>query len=35
VSIQVTPSRLGERVRKELNTLETNSQQWMHEEKDK
>jgi len=35
VSIQVTPSRLGERVRTELNTLETNSQQWMHEEKDK
>jgi membrane protein required for colicin V production len=35
VSIQVTPSRLGERVRKELNTLETKSQQWMHEEKEK
>ena len=35
VSIQVTPSRLGERVRKELNTLETKSQQWMNEEKDK
>src|SRR3569833_1483470 len=33
VSIQVTPSRLGERVRKELNTLETKSQQWMNEEK--
>ena len=35
VSIQVTPSRLGERVRKELNTLETKSQQWINEEKDK
>jgi len=35
VSIQVTPSRLGERVRKELNTLETKSQQWMNEEKGK
>lgn len=35
VSIQVTPSRLGERVRKELNTLETKSQEWMNEEKDK
>ncbi|MBS1803278.1 MAG: CvpA family protein [Acidobacteria bacterium] len=35
VSIQVTPSRLGERVRKELNTLETKSQQWMNEEKEK
>jgi membrane protein required for colicin V production len=35
VSIQVTPSRLGERVRKELNMLETKSQQWMNEEKDK
>ena len=33
VSIQVTPSRLGERVRKELNTLETKSQQWINEEK--
>jgi membrane protein required for colicin V production len=35
VSIQVTPSRLGERVRKQLNTLETKSQQWINEEKDK
>jgi len=35
VSIQVTPSRLGERVRKELNTLETKSQQWIDEEKEK
>ena len=35
VSIQVTPSRLSERVRKELSTLETKSQQWMNEEKDK
>lgn len=35
VSIQVTPSRLGERLRKELNTIETKSQQWMNEEKDK
>ena len=35
VSIQVTPSRLGERVRKELNTLETKSQEWMNEEKGK
>ena len=35
VSIQVTPSRLGERVRKELNTLETKSQEWMNEEKNK
>jgi membrane protein required for colicin V production len=35
VSIQVTPSRLGERVRKELNTLETKSQQWINEEKEK
>ena len=35
VSIQVTPSRLGERVRKELNTLGAESQQWMREEKDK
>jgi membrane protein required for colicin V production len=35
VSIQVTPSRLGERVRKELNTLETESHRWMREEKEK
>lgn len=35
VSIQVTPSRLGERVRKELNTLETKSRQWIDEEKDR
>lgn len=35
VSIQITPSRLGERLRKELNMLETKSQQWMNEEKDK
>lgn len=35
VSIQVTPSRLSERVRKELGTLETKSQQWINEEKDK
>jgi membrane protein required for colicin V production len=35
VSIQVTPSRLAERVRKELTTRETKSQQWMNEEKEK
>jgi hypothetical protein len=35
VSIQVTPSRLSERVRRELNSLETKSQKWMNEEKDK
>jgi membrane protein required for colicin V production len=35
VSIQVTPSRLGDRVRKELQTLETETQHWTHEEKDK
>ena len=35
VSIQVTPTRLSERVRKELNSLETKSKQWMNEEKNK
>ena len=35
ISIQVTPSRLGERVRKDLITLEAESQQWIREEKDK
>jgi membrane protein required for colicin V production len=35
VSIQVTPSRLGDRVRKELQTLETKTQHWTHEEKGK
>jgi len=33
--IQVTTSRVGERVRKELNTLEAKSQQWIDEEKRK
>jgi len=35
VSIQVTPSRLGERLRKDLSELETKSQQWIDEEKQK
>ena len=34
VSIHVTPSRLAERVRKELKTLESESQQLIHEEKE-
>jgi membrane protein required for colicin V production len=33
VSVHVTPSRLGDRVRKELQTLESESQQLIHEEK--
>jgi len=33
VSTHVTPSRLAERLRNELRTLEAESQQWMHEEK--
>ena len=35
VSVQVTPSRLGDRVRKELQTLESESQHLIHEEKSK
>lgn len=35
VSIRVTPPRLSDRVRNQLHTLEEESQQWMHEEKDK
>ena len=35
VSVQVSPPRLSERVRKELHMLETESRQWMHEEKSK
>lgn len=31
VSTRVTPSRLADRVRKELQTLEEESPQWMHE----
>jgi membrane protein required for colicin V production len=31
VSTHVTPSRLADRVRKELHTLEEESPQWMHE----
>jgi membrane protein required for colicin V production len=33
VSTHVTPSRLADRLRNELRTLEAESQQWMHEEK--
>ena len=35
VSVHVTPSRLGDRVRKELQALESESQQLIHEEKGK
>ena len=35
VSIQVTPPRLSERVRKELHTLEEESQHWVHDGKSK
>ena len=35
VSVRVSPPRLSERVRKELHTLEAESQQWIHEEKGK
>ena len=35
VSIRVTPSRMSDRVRKELQTLESESQQFIHEEKSK
>jgi membrane protein required for colicin V production len=35
VSVQVTPSRLGDRVRKELQTLESESQQIINDEKSK
>jgi membrane protein required for colicin V production len=35
VSIRVTPSRLSDRIRKELQTLESESQQFIHEEKSK
>jgi membrane protein required for colicin V production len=33
ISTHVTPSRLADRLRTELRTLETESPQWMHEEK--
>jgi membrane protein required for colicin V production len=33
MSTHVTPSRLADRLRKELRTLEAESTQWMHEEK--
>ena len=35
VSVQVSPPRLSERVRKELHSLQAQSEQWMHEEKAK
>jgi hypothetical protein len=35
VSIRVTPPRLSERVRKELQTLESESEKLIHEEKSK
>jgi membrane protein required for colicin V production len=35
VSIRVTPSRLSDRIRKELQTLESESQQFIHDEKSK
>jgi membrane protein required for colicin V production len=35
VSIKVTPPRLSERVRKELHTLEEESQRWIHDGKSK
>jgi membrane protein required for colicin V production len=35
VSIRVTPSRLSDRIRNELHTLESESQQLIHEEKSK
>jgi membrane protein required for colicin V production len=35
VSVSVTPSRLSERVRKELQTLESESEKLIHEEKSK
>ena len=35
VSVRVTPSRLSDRVRKELQTLESESQKLIHEEKSK
>jgi membrane protein required for colicin V production len=35
VSIHVTPSRLSDRVRKELQTLESESPEWMHGDKSK
>jgi membrane protein required for colicin V production len=35
VSVHVTPSRLGDRVRKELQTLESESQKLINEEKSK
>jgi membrane protein required for colicin V production len=35
VSIRVAPPRLSDRVREDLHMLEEESQQWMHEEKDK
>jgi membrane protein required for colicin V production len=35
VSIRITPSRLSDRVRKELQTLESESQKLIHEEKSK
>jgi membrane protein required for colicin V production len=35
VSIRITPSRLSERIRKELQTLESESEKLIHEEKSK
>lgn len=35
VSVHVTPTRLGDRLRKELHTLEAESQGWIQKEKDK
>ena len=35
VSVRVTPSRLADRVRKELQTLESESPEWMHKESGK
>lgn len=35
MSTHVTPSRLADRLRKELETLEAESPEWMHEEKGK
>jgi membrane protein required for colicin V production len=35
VSVQVTPPRLSERVRKELQTLQSKSAEWINEEKNK
>jgi hypothetical protein len=35
VSVKVTPPRLSDRVRKELQALEAKSEKWMNEEKGK